>query len=151
MLADSLTCESGRNDETVLCVQECLAEHIARLSLLWRTLRPCTYHERAEFLEVHVVDLSIKILGKQNPFTFHIMGNSAVTYGIQGRYQEAESLLHQVIAFDAAARSDASQVILQAKADLASIYGDQGMWKQAYSLRLLKHDRWSWETNTLTQ
>jgi hypothetical protein len=95
------------------------------------------YHHGAEDLEAHVVDVSHRTSAKQDPCTFDSMNDSAVTYENQGHYEKVEILFSQVIRSYEASKNEASQVMLQAVADLLAytVHKGFGRRRRSYLLR----------------
>ncbi|RYP35223.1 hypothetical protein DL767_003889 [Monosporascus sp. MG133] len=90
--------------------------------------------KKAESLDVQVMEISIRILGKEHPHTLTYIGNLAATYRDQGRLKEAESLDVQVVEISIRILGKEHPDTLASMSCLASTYRRQGRLKEAESL-----------------
>ena len=80
--------------------RELHGEHKVRLAAMSALANSCRQHEkydRAEELEVQVMETRKRVLGAEHPDTLSSMANLASTQWNQGRWTEAEKLFMQVI------------------------------------------------------
>ena len=72
-----------------------------------------------------------KLLGEKHPHTLLSMGNLAVTYSNQGRWNEAEQLEVQVMNMRKELLGEEHPDTLLSMGNLAVTYSNQGRWNEA--------------------
>ncbi|KAJ6145551.1 hypothetical protein N7470_009446 [Penicillium chermesinum] len=116
----------GAEDEEVLASTLMLAEAYS-LEGQW---------EKAEQLEVQVMETRKTKLGVDHPDTLTSMANLASTYRNQGLWKEAEQLEMQVIETRKIKLGMDHPSTLTSMANLASTYWNQGRWEEAEQLEV---------------
>ena len=76
------------------------------------------------------------LLGAEHPDTLHSMGNLAITYKNQGRWNEAEQLDINVMDVTEKLLGAEHPDTLSSTGNLASTYWNQGRWNEAEELKL---------------
>jgi tetratricopeptide (TPR) repeat protein len=123
------------------------ADHtlVRRLKLNCFTTLALTYRsqglwERAEELQLQVLEAREEELGKDDPTTRKIRGDLALTYAEQGRLKDAEELRLEIL--ESNKRNPGPETeILVTRSHLAEIYKKQGRWDEAEQLRLQVMER----------
>ena len=93
-------------------------------------------HNKAERLQVQVLETEKKVLGSEHPDTLVSMSNLASTYWNQGRWEEAETLEVQVLESRKRVLGAEHPDTLTSMSNLALTYGNQGQWEEAESLEV---------------
>ncbi|KAJ6500273.1 hypothetical protein DFH09DRAFT_944979, partial [Mycena vulgaris] len=88
-------------------------------------------YQKAEELEVAVLDKRRKVLGEDHPDTLNTMGNLAVTYRKLGKLKEAEELKVVVLEKRQKILGDDHPNTLDAMENLSATYHDLGKLKEA--------------------
>jgi putative hemolysin len=78
-----------------------------------------------------------KVLGEEHPDTLTSMANLAMTYSIQGRWEEAEKLQLSVMETSKGVLGEEHPHTLMSMSNLASTYCDQERWEEAGELQML--------------
>jgi len=91
-------------------------------------------HNKAEWLNVQLLETQKKVLGPEHPNTLTSMGNLALTYWNQGRWEEAEKLGVQVLETRKGLLGAEHPRTLGSMNNLASLYLNQGRWEEAETL-----------------
>jgi Tetratricopeptide repeat len=81
-----------------------------------------------------VIDIRKKLLGPEHPDTLISMGDLAITYFNQGRWNEAEQLELQVMDMRKKLLGPEHPHTLLSMGNLASTYSDQRRWNEAEQL-----------------
>ena len=89
---------------------------------------------RAEQLEVQVMDMRKELLGEEHPDTITSIGNLANIYSDQGKWNEAEQLKVHVMGMSKKLLGEEHPDTLIYMENLAITYGDQGRWNEAEQL-----------------
>ncbi|ODM22487.1 hypothetical protein SI65_00075 [Aspergillus cristatus] len=89
---------------------------------------------KAEVLEVQMLERCKKVLGSEHPDTLTSMNNLASAYWNQGRWKEAEELFVQVMETQKQVLGPDHPSTLTSMNNLASTYRNQGRWKEAEEL-----------------
>ncbi|RYP50199.1 hypothetical protein DL768_004220 [Monosporascus sp. mg162] len=92
--------------------------------------------KEAESLQVQVMEMSRRILGKEHPDTLNSIRNLALIYQSQGRLKEAESLEVQMMEMSIRVLGKEHPHTLASILNLASTYQSQGRLKEAESLEV---------------
>ncbi|CAI7622755.1 unnamed protein product [Penicillium pancosmium] len=92
--------------------------------------------EKAEQLEVQVMETRKTKLGADHPSTLTSMANLASTYRNQGRWEEAEQIEVQVMETSKMKLGADHPSTLTSMANLASTYWNQGRWEEAEQLEV---------------
>ena len=91
---------------------------------------------KAEQLEVQVMEMRKNLLGAEHPDTLTAIGNLASSYMHQGRWNEAEQLEVQVVDLRKKLLGEEHPDTLTAIGNLASTYMNQGRWNEAEQLEV---------------
>jgi hypothetical protein len=92
--------------------------------------------EKAERLEVQVMEIRKKKFGHDHPDTLTSMASLALTFWNQGRWEEAEQLQVQVMKTRKSKLGDDHPNTLASISNLALTYCSQGRWGEAEELQL---------------
>jgi tetratricopeptide (TPR) repeat protein len=92
--------------------------------------------KQAEELQVQVMDMMKRTLGKEHPDTLISMGDLASTYWKQGMWKEADELQVQVMETTRMALGKQHTNTLTIMGNLALTYSNQGRWKEAEELQV---------------
>ena len=90
--------------------------------------------EKAEKLEMQVMETSSRILGPGHLSTMTAISNLASTYYMQGRWKEAKGLQKKELKICGQRLGTEHPHTLNSKANLASIYRQRGRWEKAEHL-----------------
>ncbi|KAF2633298.1 kinesin light chain 3 [Macroventuria anomochaeta] len=93
-------------------------------------------YNRAEKLQVEVMQTSKRVLGDEHPDTLTSIANLASTYMKQGRWSKAEKLEVEVMKTSKRVLGDEHPHTLTSTANLASTYRNQGRWGEAEKLEV---------------
>ncbi|MCJ1236999.1 hypothetical protein MMC14_004983 [Varicellaria rhodocarpa] len=111
-------------------------ERLTAMSSLAISYRQHGMYNRAERLEVQVMETSSRVLGEEHPSTLSSMANLAATLSNQGRWTEAEKLEVQVMETRKRVLGEKHPSTLSSMANLASTYRNQGRWTEAEKLEV---------------
>lgn len=95
----------------------------------------------AEKLQLAVMEARMKILGRGNLNTLHVMRNLALTYWHQERWAEAEKLQLTVLDRRTGLLGSGNRNTVDATSDLAQTYCSQGRREEAEKLQLAVLER----------
>ena len=90
----------------------------------------------AEELQLRVMEMMQRVLGKEHPDTLTSMRHLANTFSQQDRWNEAEELQLQVMEVRRRVLGEEHPDTLRSAGDLAIIFCQQGRWKEAEELQL---------------
>jgi tetratricopeptide (TPR) repeat protein len=121
-----ISCAEVRQDLVIEYTsnQEWFADFFAALGL----------HNKAERLQVQLVETKKKMVGPEHPNTLKSINNLASTYRNQGRWEEAETLEVQVLEIIKRVLGPEHPNTLKSINNLASTYRNQGRWEEAETL-----------------
>jgi tetratricopeptide (TPR) repeat protein len=116
--------------------QDLIVEYIKNQSLFATFCRTLGLHNKAELLQVQVMETRKKVLGAEHPDTLTSISNLASTYQNQGRWKEAELLQVQVMETRKKVLGAEHPSTLTIISNLALTYQDQGRWEEAEMLKV---------------
>ncbi len=112
----------------------------ARMPFVWETVGIAYSEEgrweKAEELEVQVMETRKRVRGEERPETLTSIVNLALTYMDQGRWKEAEELQKKIFKKRLKVLGEEHPLTLKIMTNLASTYNSQGRWKEAEELRI---------------
>ena len=115
------------------------AEHVKSLAAMSALAKSCREHgkyDRAEELQVQVMETTKRILGEEHLSTLSSMANLASIFWHQGRWKEAEERYSKIIEIRKKLLGKEHPDTLSSIGNLASIYNSQGRWKEADELEM---------------
>ncbi|KAE9369693.1 hypothetical protein N431DRAFT_547106 [Stipitochalara longipes BDJ] len=116
--------------------QDLIIEYAENQEWLAKFFDDLGLHNKAERLELQVLETRERVLGAEHPDTLLSMGNLASTYWDQGRWEEAEALEVEVLETSKRVLGAEHPDTLTSMNNLASTYWDQGWWEKAESLQV---------------
>ena len=115
------------------------AEHVKSLAAMSALAKSCREHgkyDRAEELQVQVMETTKRILGEEHLSTLSSMANLASIFWHQGRWKEAEERYSKIIEIRKKLLGKEHPDTLSSIGNLASTFLIQGRWKEAEELNL---------------
>ncbi|KAL9035768.1 MAG: hypothetical protein Q9180_004677 [Flavoplaca navasiana] len=122
----TVAAQYGLHDDNLLDANTWAAIYFDECGLYWK----------AASMHQQTWDRRKAVLGEEDPDTLISMGNLALTYVRQGRWNEAEELQAQAMEIRKRVLGEEDPDTLTSMANLASTYCNQGRWKEAEELEV---------------